>query len=76
MLTTEDYAEGQFATANTNTGIVPSVEVSLGTGGKALLTFSDIVPAGEQLQWKLYAGSIDERVALSKVLKYKPEADI
>ena len=76
LLTTEDYVAGQFATANTNNGIVPSVEVSSGAGGKALLTFSDIVPAGEQLQWKLYAGSIDERVALSKVLRYKPEADL
>ncbi len=73
-LTTINYSAGMHASATVEDGTFPSVTVTSGTGGKALLTFSDQVPAGKQIEWKLYSSSTEQRQALSKALK--PKADL
>lgn len=72
--TTEPFTTGMYASAVIGDGTFPIVTVTSGLGSNALLTFSELAPAGSQVQWKLYRSSIDERVALSKAMK--PKADL
>jgi hypothetical protein len=73
-LTTQTYVAGMYATATSNSAIIPTVTVTSGAGGKAQLNFSEIVNAGEQVEWKLYTNSVAERQSLSKALR--PKADL
>ena len=73
-LTTQTYVAGMYATATSNSAIIPTVTVTSGAGGKAQLNFSEIVNAGEQVEWKLYTSSVAERQSLSKALR--PKADL
>ena len=72
--TNETFVAGMFATVTSETVDTKVLSVTAGAGGKALITFTEAVPAGSQVEWKLYASSRDERVAISKVLK--PRADL
>jgi len=72
-LTTEDYSAGMYATATKGSSIIPTVNVT-NVGGKAQLNFSELVSSGEQVEWKLYSGSVAQKQALSKALK--PKADL
>jgi len=74
LQTTITFTVGMFATAVIGDGTFPTVTVTSGVGGKALLTFSETAPAGKQVSWKLYSGSTEQRVALSKAMK--PKADL
>jgi len=74
ILTTVDYAAGMFATASWTTSIATPLEVTEDETGNALLTLPTTVPAGDRIEWKLYAGSTNERQALSKALR--PRADL
>lgn len=74
LQTTEPYTEGMYSSAVIGDGIFPKVTVTLGTGGNALLTFSELAPAGKQVSWKLYRNSIPQKVAISKAVK--PKADL
>ena len=74
LLTTINYAAGQFASAVIGDSVYPEVTVTSGTGGKALLTFGVVIPAGKQIEWKLYASSTEQRQSLSKALR--PKADL
>jgi hypothetical protein len=74
LQTTVTFTVGMFATAVIGDGTFPTVTVTSGVGGKALLTFSETAPAGKQVSWKLYSGSTEQRVALSKAMK--PKADL
>ena len=73
-LTNETFAAGMYATAVIGSSQFPTVTVTAGAGGKALLTFSETAPTGKQVEWKLYQGATEERRALSKTLK--PKADL
>jgi len=53
-----------------------SATTSLGLGGNTLITLSKTAANGDQIQWKLFASSVPERQALSKAIRYKPEADV
>ena len=72
--TTETFVSGMFATVTSDTVDTKVLSVTSGAGGKALITFTEAVPADEQVEWKLYLSSRDERVALSKALR--PQADL
>jgi hypothetical protein len=72
--TNETFVAGMFATVTSETVDTKVLSVTAGAGGKALITFTEAVPAGSQVEWKLYTSSRDERVAISKVLK--PRADL
>lgn len=72
--TTESFIAGMFATVTSDTVDTKVLSVTSGSGGNALITFTDAIPAGEQVEWKLYISSRDERVALSKALR--PRADL
>ena len=74
ILTTTTYVAGMFATGTIGDSVMSSVAVSSGAGGKALLTFEVEIPAGQQVEWKLYASSIEQRQSLSKALR--PKADL
>jgi len=74
LQTTITFTVGMFATAVIGDSTFPTVTVTSGVGGKALFTFSEIAPAGKQVSWKLYSGSTEQRVALSKAMK--PKADL
>ena len=74
LLTTITYTTGMYATASIGDGLFPTVTVTSGLGGKALLTFSETAPANKQIAWKLYSGSQDQRISVSKALK--PKADL
>jgi hypothetical protein len=69
------YADGVFATAYINDVKINAV-TSEGLGGNTLITLSNTAVAGDQIQWKLFASSVPERQALSKAIRYKPEADV
>jgi hypothetical protein len=73
-LLTQTYVAGMFANVNFGDSLVPSVTASSGTGGKVLLTFSEAAPTDYEIEWQLYSGSTNERVAISKALK--PKADL
>ena len=72
--TNETFVAGMFATVTSETVDTKVLSVTAGAGGKALITFTEAVPVGSQVEWKLYTSSRDERVAISKVLK--PRADL
>jgi hypothetical protein len=72
--TNETFVAGMFATVTSETVDTKVLSVTAGTGGKALITFTEAVPVGSQVEWKLYTSSRDERVAVSKALK--PRADL
>jgi hypothetical protein len=72
--TNETFVVGMFATVTSETVDTKVLSVTSGAGGKALITFTEAVPVGSQVEWKLYTSSRDERVAISKVLK--PRADL
>jgi hypothetical protein len=72
--TNETFVVGMFATVTSETVDTKVLSVTAGVGGKALITFTEAVPIGSQVEWKLYTSSRDERVAISKVLK--PRADL
>jgi hypothetical protein len=74
ILTTVDYAAGMFATASWTTSVSVPLVITEHTSGKALLTLPETVPAGDRIEWKLYAGSTNERQSLSKALR--PRADL
>ena len=74
LLTTITYTAGMYSTASIGDGIFPTVTVTSGLGGKALLTFSETAPANKQIAWKLYSSSQEQRIAVSKALK--PKADL
>jgi hypothetical protein len=73
-LTTETFTTGMYASAVIGDSAFPTVTVTSGVGGKALLTFSETAPAGQQVEWKLYSNSIPQKQAISKALK--PKADL
>lgn len=73
ILTTVDYVSTMYATVLIVNVAKISATVS-DSGGKALITFSETVPAGKQIDWKLYQSSIEEKQALSKAIK--PKADL
>ena len=73
-LLSQTYVAGMFANVNFGDSLVPSVTASSGTGGKVLLTFSEAAPTDYEIEWQLYSGSTNERVAISKALK--PKADL
>jgi hypothetical protein len=72
--TSETFVVGMFATVTSETVDTKVLSVTAGVGGNALITFTEAVPAGSQVEWKLYTSSREERVAISKVLK--PRADL
>lgn len=74
LLTTVTYTAGMFSTAIVGDSVFSSVVVSAGLEGKALLTFSIEIKSGQQVEWKLYSGSTDQRQSLSKALR--PKADL
>lgn len=74
VLTNETFVAGMFATVTSDTVDTKVQSVTAGVGGKALITFTETIPAGQRAEWKLYSSSRDERVALSKALK--PQADL
>jgi hypothetical protein len=63
-----------FASAVISDSIIPEVTVTSGIGGKALLTFNVEIASGQQIAWKLYSSSTDQRQSLSKALR--PKADL
>ncbi len=71
--TTYTYVEGMYAVTSISGTPFMAAEVTNGAGGKALITFNE-VPAGSQIEWKLYSSSVEQKVALSKALK--PKADL
>jgi hypothetical protein len=74
ILTNIDYAVGQYATASWATSLVVPLTVTEHVSGKALLTLPVALAANQQIEWKLYASSTDERQSLSKALR--PRADL
>lgn len=72
--TSTTFVAGMFATVTSETVDTKVLSVTTGAGGNALITFTEAVPAGSQVEWKLYTSSRDERVAVSKALK--PRADL
>jgi hypothetical protein len=74
LLTTVTYTVGMFASAVISDSIIPEIIVTSGTGGKALLTFNVEIVSGQQIAWKLYSSSTDQRQSLSKALR--PKADL
>jgi len=74
VLTNETFVTGMFASVSSDTVDTKVLSVTAGVGGKALITFTNAIPANKQVEWKLYSSSTDERVALSKVLR--PKADL
>ena len=73
--TTIAYAAGMIATAYINDTKINATAAE-GLGGNTLITLSKTAADGDQVQWKLFASSVPERQALSKAIRYKPEADV
>lgn len=74
VLTNETFVAGMFATVTSDTVDTKVLSVTSGAGGKALITFTEAIPASQRAEWKLYLSSRDEKVALSKALR--PQADL
>lgn len=74
VLTNTTFTAGMYATVTSETVDTKVASVTSGTGGKALITFTEAIPPNESVEWKLYTSSRDERVALSKALR--PQADL
>ncbi len=72
--TNETFVTGMYANVVSDTVETKVASVTAGAGGKALITFTNEIPAGQTAEWKLYQSSRDERVALSKALR--PQADL
>jgi hypothetical protein len=72
VLTNKPYVAGMYATVLFNDTAHQST-VSRDVSGNALITFDMPANLGTTVQWKLFQTSVQERQALSKVLK--PRAD-
>lgn len=72
VLTNKPYVAGMYATVLFNDTAHQST-VSRDVSGNALITFDMPANLGTTVQWKLFQTSVQERQALSKVLK--PKAD-
>jgi hypothetical protein len=45
-------------------------------GGKAAIVLTSDFAAGDRVDWRLYRSAIEQRQAISKVLRKKPGADL
>jgi hypothetical protein len=67
------YIDTMYASARMGEGVMPA-SVTEGPGGFAVITFADPINPGEQVNYKLYRSSTEERQSLSKALR--PRADL
>jgi hypothetical protein len=75
IVTDIDFIVGMFAEAATEDSPFRTAQEVTNVGGKAAIVLSDDYQSGQKVDWKLYKSAVDERQALSKVLRKKPGAD-
>lgn len=73
ITTTIPYVDTMYATARMGEGVM-SATVSAGPGDVAVITFANAINPGEQVNYKLYRSSTEEKQSLSKALR--PRADL
>lgn len=76
ILTNVDYVAGMFAEAAEEGAAFRSTQSVTNIGGKAALVLPDDFTIGSLVDWRLYRSAIDQRQAISKVLRKKPGADL
>jgi hypothetical protein len=74
--TTVEFVTGMYAEAAAEDSPYLIVPVSENNQGFAQLDLSDDYVIGTKVEWKLFRTSIEQKQAISKVLKRKPGADI
>jgi hypothetical protein len=76
ILTTVDYTEGMFAEAAVEGAPFRNTQSVSNVGGKAAIVLTSDFAAGDRVDWRLYRSAIEQRQAISKVLRKKPGADL
>ena len=76
ILTTVDYTEGMFAEAAVEGAAFRNTQSVSNIGGKAAIVLTSDFAAGDRVDWRLYRSAIEQRQAISKVLRKKPGADL
>lgn len=74
ITTTQLYVNTMYATVSVGGLVSKEIEVSTNSNNFAVLTFTDTLPVGTVVEWKLYENSVDQKQAISKALK--PRADL
>lgn len=76
ILTTIDYTEGMFAEAAVEGAAFRNTQSVSNVNGKAAIVLTPDFAVGEKVDWRLYRSAIEQRQAVSKVLRKKPGADL
>ena len=76
ILTNIDYTEGMFAEAAVEGAAFRNTQSVSNVGGKAAIVLTSDFSIGEKVDWRLYRSAVEQRQAVSKVLRKKPGADL